>query len=99
MKKFISISILVLVVGISSSMAQSTATKVADGAKTDAKAVGNKTAEIASKTKSGVLDKVYKDKKGPDGQTIYINKHSKYYYIDKKGHNVFVAKNKLVSAN
>jgi hypothetical protein len=99
MKRFISISILVLVVGISSTMAQSTATKVADGTKKDARAVGNKTAEVASKAKSGVVDKVYKDKKGPDGQTIYINKHSKYYYIDKKGHDVFIAKNKLVSAN
>ena len=49
------------------------------------KTVVNKTAETASKWAAKVVDKTYKDKVGPQGQTIYINKYSKYYYIDKKG--------------
>ena len=60
-----------------------------------AKAVGNKTAELASKGKAGVVDKVYDGKKGPDGQKIYINDESKYYWIDKKGHRHFVEESEL----
>jgi hypothetical protein len=61
-----------------------------------AKKVGNKTAEVASKGKSSVVDEVYKDKIGPAGQSpIYIDHDSKYYYVDKKGKKVYVAKSSL----
>lgn len=63
--------------------------------KKGAKKVGNKTAELASKGKSAVVDKVYEDKKGPDGQTIYINNKSQYYWVDKKGHHHFVDESDL----
>ena len=56
---------------------------------------GNKTAELASKGAAKVTDKTYKDKVGPNGQTIYIDEHSKYYWIDKKGHRHFVRKSEL----
>ena len=39
-----------------------------------------------------IKDKVYADKMGPDGETIYIDEHSKYYYIDKDGSKVFITK-------
>ena len=52
--------------------------------------VGNKTAQLASNGKSRVTDKVYKGKVGPTGQTIYIDDHSRYYWIDKKGHRNYV---------
>lgn len=57
-----------------------------------AKKVGHKTSEIAAKGASGVVDKKYAGKVGPDGQTIYIDKNSYYYYINKKGHRVYVKK-------
>lgn len=95
MKKFIGISILALLVGFSSANAQSTTKEVATDVKKGAVKAGNKTAELASKGKAGVTDKVYKDKEGPNGETIYIDKHSKYYWIDKKGHKVPISKNKL----
>ncbi len=60
--------------------------------KKDANAVGNKTAEVASKTASTVTDQVYKDKVGPNGEKIYIDNHSKYYYVDKKGHHQYITK-------
>jgi hypothetical protein len=61
-----------------------------------AKKVGNKTAEVASKGKSSVVDEVYKDKVGPAGQSpIYIDHESKYYYVDKKGKKVYVPKSSL----
>ena len=60
-----------------------------------AKKVGNKTAEVASKGTAKVKDKTYKDKVGPDGQTIYIDDHSRYYWIDKKGHRNYVKETDL----
>jgi hypothetical protein len=54
--------------------------------------VGNKTAELASKGSSAVVDKKYDEKVGPQGQTLYIDKNSAYYYVNKKGHRVYVTK-------
>ncbi|HET7001198.1 MAG TPA: hypothetical protein VFI33_07815 [Puia sp.] len=63
---------------------------------TAVKKAGNKTAELASKGKSAVVDEVYKDKVGPEGQSpIYIDHNSKYYYVDKKGKKVYVPKMSL----
>lgn len=69
--------------------------KVGHAVKTGAKKVGNKTAEVASKGAAKVKDKTYKDKVGPDGQTIYIDDHSRYYWIDKKGHRNYVKETDL----
>jgi hypothetical protein len=55
-----------------------------------AKAVGRKTSEVASKGEAAVVDKKYDAKVGPAGQTIYIDKNSAYYYVDKKGHHIYV---------
>jgi hypothetical protein len=63
--------------------------------KKGAKKVGNKTAEIASKGKSRVTDKVYKGKMAAGGQTIYINDHSQYYWVDRKGHRHYVTEAEL----
>lgn len=92
MKKIIAASVVSLcLLGFSySGHAQSTADKVEATTKKDAKKVGHKTAELASKGKSRVTDKVYKDKVGPAGQTIYIDGHSRYYWVDKRGHRRFV---------
>ncbi|WP_426670788.1 hypothetical protein ACPPVU_06055 [Mucilaginibacter sp. McL0603] len=57
---------------------------------------GNKVSELASKGASDVVDKEYKGKCGPNGQTVYINNHSEYYYIDKKGHRVYLKKSELM---
>lgn len=95
MKKIIGITLLLIVVLFCSANAQSATKKVATGVKKAAVNVGDKTAEVAVKGKAVVVDKVYKDKQGPDGQTIYIDRHSKYYWVDKQGHNVYVAKDKL----
>jgi hypothetical protein len=60
-----------------------------------AQKVGNKTAEVASKGKSEIVDKTYEGKQGPSGEKIFIDSHSKYYYVDKKGHKQYLDKNKL----
>ncbi|MFI5163303.1 MAG: hypothetical protein ACHQHN_18635 [Sphingobacteriales bacterium] len=61
-----------------------------------AKKVGETTADAASNAAatvdSRVVDKKYHDKRGPNGEAVYINKHSHYYYINKKGHRVYITK-------
>jgi hypothetical protein len=59
--------------------------------------VGHKTAELGAKGAAAVVDKKYAGKMGPDGQTIYINKHSHYYYIDKKGKRIYLKKSELMN--
>ena len=95
MKKLVGISIAAILIGFSSASAQSTTKKVENAVTSSAKKVGNKTAEVSSKGKSKTIDKTYKDKVGPNGETIYIDKHSKYYWVDKKGHKVYVSKDEL----
>ncbi|RYY32473.1 MAG: hypothetical protein EOP46_18905 [Sphingobacteriaceae bacterium] len=63
---------------------------VGQDVKKTAKKVGNKTSETAVKGYSGVVDKKYEGKSGPNNQTIYIDKNSHYYYINKKGKRVYV---------
>ena len=65
--------------------------------KKTASKVGNKTAEIASKGAAGVADKKYDSKVGPLGQTIYIDKNSYYYYVNKKGRHIYVKESALVA--
>ncbi|MDB4903510.1 MAG: hypothetical protein JWQ63_2791 [Mucilaginibacter sp.] len=60
-----------------------------------AKKVGHKTAELGAKGAAAVVDKRYEGKQGPHGQTIYINEDSRYYYINKRGHRVFLKKSQL----
>jgi uncharacterized secreted protein with C-terminal beta-propeller domain len=89
MKKITGILLLTLFITLS------TQAQVKKDIDTAATKVGDKTAEVASKGKSDVVDIKYKDKVGPHGQTIYIDHSSKYYYIDKKGKKIYVSKAKL----
>jgi hypothetical protein len=95
MKKLAGISVFALIWGFSSVNAQSTADKVGNDVKNGAKKVGNKTAEITSKGAHRVTDKVYKDKVGPNGETIYIDSHNRYFWIDNKGHRQFINEDQL----
>ena len=69
--------------------------KTGKAIKKGAKKVGNKTAEVASKGKAAITDEKNKDKVGPAGQTIYIDNHSKYYWVDDKGHRHYVTEAEL----
>src|SRR5579863_2431152 len=59
------------------------------------RAVGHQVSNTAANVDSRVVDKKYHDKRGPHGESIYINKFSHYYYINKKGHRVYVKKDQL----
>lgn len=94
MKKIIAIVSCMFFLGFISTNAQedSKVEKAGSAVKKGAKKVGNKTAEVASKSKATVTDQRHKDKVGPNGQTIYIDNHSRYYWVDKKGHRHYVRK-------
>ena len=61
-----------------------------------AKKVGHKTSNVAANTASHVVDKKYDGKCGPNGETVYINKYSHYYYVNKTGHRVYLKKSELM---
>ena len=81
--------------GLSSITQAQVVKKAAKGVKTGAKAVGNKTAELATKGKAKVTDKESAEWVGPEGQKIYVDDGSKYYWINEKGGRVFVTKDQL----
>lgn len=62
------------------------AKKVAKGAK----AVGKKTAEVSSKGYAEIKDKPLKNIKGPNGETVYVNKYNQKYYVDKRGRWIYL---------
>lgn len=64
---------------------------------TGAKAVGKKTSEVAAKGAAAVVDKKYDGMVSPGGETVYINDKSQYYYVNKKGHRVYLKKSQLVA--
>src|SRR5215203_1989600 len=67
------------------------ASKAWSGTKKGAKAVGNKTAEVASKGKAKVTDKKSDEWIGPEGQTIYVDDGNKYYWVNGKGKRIYVS--------
>jgi F0F1-type ATP synthase membrane subunit b/b' len=54
--------------------------------------VGDDVSEAAVNAASHIKDKVYVDKVGPKGQTIYIDKHDKYYYVSDEGKKIYITK-------
>jgi len=75
---------------------QSDTTKLGHKISKTAKKVGNATAHTAVAGESAVVDKVYEGKCAPGGQTVYINKHSHYYYVNKKGRKVYLKKSQIM---
>ena len=65
------------------------------GTRKAAKSVGNETAELATKGKAKATDKKLPEWIGPEGQVIYVDDGSKYYWINEKGGRVFVTKDQL----
>ena len=67
------------------------ATKAWEGTKKGAKKVGNETAELATTGKAKVTDKKSTQWVGPQGQTIYVDDGSKYYWINGNGKRIYVS--------
>ena len=95
MKKLMGVVVFLICVSLSYSASAQAVKKTTHAVEKGAKKAGNETAEVASKGKATVTDKVYKDKVGPKGQKIYIDDHSRYYWIDEKGHKNYVTEAEL----
>ena len=48
-----------------------------------------------TKLKSEITDRELEDKVGPDGQEIYMDDNSNYYYVNESGEKVFVSQDDL----
>lgn len=94
MKKLIYIAVAICCISFTS-VASAQEKDVTKEVKKGAKKTGQKTAEVSSKGKAKVTDEVYKDKVGPNGETIYIDNHSRYYWVDKKGHRHYMKAGQL----
>ncbi|HZH96641.1 MAG TPA: hypothetical protein VEY06_12180 [Flavisolibacter sp.] len=107
MKKIFGLAAISLLVAVSSpAFAQTTVEKAGHGVKSGAKKAGkgikkgakaaaNETAELATKGKSKITDKKSDEWVGPNGQAIYIDDGSKYFWINERGGREFVTKDKL----
>lgn len=103
MKKLIGISLMSLFLAIGSvgyaqdqdSEVKKDVKKGTRAIKKGAKKAGNKTAEVASKSKAKVTDAVHKDKVGPKNEKIYIDNHAQYYWVDDKGKRHYVKAEEL----
>jgi hypothetical protein len=96
MKKFAGILTLSIFLCLGSAAgAQEKVKEIKKEVKKDAKKVGRKTAEVASKGKSKITDQVHKDKVGPNNEVVYIDNHSKYYWVDKKGKRHYITEGEL----
>ena len=76
---------------------QSTIQKVKKGVKKDAHDVkkgvkkgAHEVAEQASEAKSDITDKEVENKMGPNGEDIFLEDDGRYYYVDEKGHRVYM---------
>jgi hypothetical protein len=54
--------------------------------------VGHKTSELAAKGAAAVTDKRYENHWSRHGDNVYIDTHSRYYYVNKLGHRVYITK-------
>ncbi len=74
-----------------------TAKKAGNAMAAAATKVAHKTSEVAAKSDAAVVDKKYKGMVAPGGQTVYINGQSRYYYVNSKGHRVYLKRSQLVA--
>lgn len=65
------------------------------GTKKAGAAVGNESAQLATKAKGEITDKTAEGYQGPEGQKVFVDDGNKYYYVSEKGKRIFVDQSKL----
>ena len=99
MRKFIyGLSVLILAGIANPSFSQdkketTVAEDVKQAGKSTGKAVkktGKKLGEVGAKSAATVKDKSLKTVKGPNGETVYIDKYERKYYINKDAKRIYI---------
>jgi hypothetical protein len=54
------------------------------------KKAGKKTGETGAKAAAKVKDKSLKNEKGPNGETVYVDKYDRKYYVNKNAKRVYI---------
>jgi hypothetical protein len=54
------------------------------------KATGKKVGEVGAKGAAKVKDKSLKNVKGPNGETVYIDKYQRKYYVNKNAKRIYI---------
>ncbi len=70
-------------------------TKAWKGVKKGVKKGAHEVAEQTVELKSDVEDRELDGKMGPDGQDIFVEDDNRYYYVDGKGHKVYLKASQL----
>jgi hypothetical protein len=68
---------------------------MAQAIKKTATKIGNTTASVAVKGTSKLTDKTYKGKEGPHGETVYIDKRDRKFYVNGKGRKVYLKSSQI----
>jgi hypothetical protein len=68
------------------------ADRAEENAEEGADNLGDDVSEAAGNVGAEIKDKPYVDKVGPGGQRIYMDRHSKYYYISDEGKKIYITK-------
>jgi hypothetical protein len=71
------------------------ANEVKENIDSTADKAGDKISKTAAQGAAEISDQRYEAKVGPNGETIYIDRDTKYYYLDKSGKKVYVTKMQL----
>ncbi len=64
--------------------------KGAKGVKKGVKKGAHEVAEQTVEIKADVTDKEVEGKIAPNGEDVYIDENDRYYYIDDKGHKIYI---------
>ncbi len=96
MKKLLSLLLSTAILGLSAEVyAQNDRSGLGKNLDQQTDTVAMKTGKQKNRNASKTVDQPYSDRVGPEGQTVYIDKDAKYYYMNEKGERIYVSKSDL----
>jgi hypothetical protein len=92
MKKVIGICVFVSALGFGTiTYGQNSVTSVEEKGKIELRKTGNRSNRLISKT--GI--ELYTEKTGPNGETIFVDRRSRYYWVDKDKRRHYIKQSQL----
>jgi hypothetical protein len=75
--------------------AENAADRTVNDVEREGREAGDAVSEAAAKAAAAITDDKLEGKVGPDGQTVYVDDDSKYYYISEEGKKIYITKLQL----